>query len=156
MHVQDETTERAVLHIFRDLGRAYPEGRILLAHAERRWRFTGFRRNDLYEALDRLEQAQCIELEENGGQGVDVVLRERGYRRIAGFPISPRALWRELRSAFQVVIASSRDPIRGPAPVQRRLTDQPGTPIRIARAARIAFEGRVPTPRDGNHLQPGR
>lgn len=160
MNASKEAIERAVLRIFREMDRLHPKGRVLLANAERRWRATGFRRSDLFDALDRLESSGCVRLEDNAAQGVDIVLLSPGFRLIALVPITPGALWRTLRSTLALLRAAYRKPSLRWKREFRRLSDRSsGSEGRGSRAARIALEGHVSTarsPADGAHAHGAR
>lgn len=142
----EHAVDTAALRLFEDCGMAHPNGRVLFSHLERRWRTTGFRRSDLYEALDRLEADGCLRYESADRLGVDVVLRPAGYRRIAHVPLSPGNWPREVLDWIGIVLARKREhEVPGSAPRRRRADQVPGG-LHRGRSARIALEGRLPEP----------
>lgn len=137
--------ESAVLGIFRSCGMGHSGGRLLFGHLERRWRTTGFRRGDLYDALDRLESAHCLSFEQADKNGVDVVLLPNGYRRLTLVPLTPGGWLREIFGALRMLSAGRRHNPEIDSTHKRRQDDQTGENTRRGKAARIAIEGRMPT-----------
>ncbi|MGQ0700324.1 MAG: hypothetical protein ACT4PZ_19060 [Panacagrimonas sp.] len=145
MSITDYSIELAVLGLFRDCGMGHPAGRVLMAQLERRWRPSGFRRSDLYDALDRLEISGCVSYEPADPLvGVDVVLLTDGYRRLGSIPLTPGGWFRELLGSIHIFMAGSRDHTATSPKLRRRRDDEEGRAEPLGKAARMAVDGRLP------------
>ena len=80
--ITDDSIDLAVLRLFRERPGCSFGTRILYAQLERRWRSTGLRRNDLAQAIVRLEQGCYLRVIHDVTPGPDVELLLPGYRRL--------------------------------------------------------------------------
>jgi hypothetical protein len=121
MKLRDDAIDTAVIRIFRDC-HVYENGRLAMASLETDWKKLHLRREDLYDALDRLERSGHVRTVP-GDTGLFVVLLTKGWHRIADMPHTFEEMLRRGLETLQLAAVDRRHPAPLGADLERRRDD---------------------------------